>query len=84
MLPLFNTVGEFCFLLDDKIVEDVKMHGIVFGKSMEFRWFTDLEPRRDRTILKIQKSRKKPIQIRKEQKISEFNQAKKDAFEEIH
>jgi hypothetical protein len=87
VLPLFNTIREFCFSLDGKVVEDVRMHRVVFCKSMTFRWFVDVEPERDGVIIKIQKSRKEPIQIiqiKKEQKISEFSQTIKDAFEEIH
>jgi len=87
VLPLFNTIREFCFSLDDKVIEDVRMHRVVFCKSMTFRWFVDVEPERDGVIIKIQKSRKEPIQIiqiKKEQKISEFSQTIKDAFEEIH
>ena len=87
VLPLFDTIREFCFSLDDKVVEDVRMHRVVFCKSMTFRWFADVEPERDGVIIKIQKNRKKPIQIiqiKKEQKISEIGQTIKDAFEEIH
>jgi len=87
VLPLFNTIREFCFSLGNKVVEDVRMHRIVFCKSMTFRWFADVEPENDGVIIKIQKSRKEPIQIiriKKEQKISEFGQTIKDAFEEIH
>jgi len=87
VLPLFNTIREFCFSLDDKVIEDVRMHRVVFCKSMTFRWFVDVEPERDGVIIKIQKSRKEPIQIiqiKKEQKISEFSQTIRDAFKEIH
>jgi hypothetical protein len=87
VLPLFNTIREFCFSLDDKVVEDVRMHRVVFCKSMTYRWFADVEPERGGVIIKIQKSRKEPIQIiqiKKEQKISEFSQTIRDAFKEIH
>lgn len=63
------------------------MHRVVFCKSMTFRWFVDVEPEKEGVIIKIQKSRKDPIQtiqIKKDQKISEFSQTIKDAFEEIH
>jgi hypothetical protein len=54
---------------------------------MTFRWFADVEPERDGVIIKIQKSRKDPIQIiqiKKDQGISEYTQIIKDAFEKIH
>jgi len=87
VLPLFDSIREFCFSLSDKVVEDVRMHRVVFCKSMTFRWFADVKPEREGVIIKIQKNRKETIQIiqiRKDQKILEFSQTIKDAFEEIH
>jgi len=87
VLPLFDSIREFCFSLGDKVIEDVRMHRVVFCKSMTFRWFADVEPERDGVIIKIQKNRKEPIQIihiKKEQEILEYSQTIKDAFEEIH
>ena len=86
VLPLFDSIREFCFSLGDNVLEDVRMHRVVFCKSMTFRWFADVEPKREGVIIKIQKNRKIPIQIiqiKKEQKISEFSQIIKIAFEEI-
>ena len=86
VLPLFNSIREYCFSLGDKVVEDIRMHRVVFCKSMTFRWFLDVEPQRDGVIMKIQKSRKESLQIihvKKDQKISEFNQIINEAFEEI-
>ncbi len=69
------------------MIEDVRMHRVVFCKSMTFRWFADVEPEREGVIIKIQKSRKDPIQIihvKIDQEISTISQGIKDAFEEIH
>ena len=87
VLPLFDSIREFCFGLGENVVEDIRMHRVVFCKSMTFRWFVDVEPQREGVIIKIQKNRKEPvqiIQIKKDQLISEFNQMLKVAFEEIH
>ena len=87
VLPLFDSIREFCFSLGDKVIEDVRMHRVVFCKSMTFRWFADIEPERGGVIIKIQKSRKDPIQIiqvKIDQEISEVNQTIKNAFQEIH
>jgi len=87
VLPLFDSIREFCFSLGDKVIEDVRMHRVVFCKSMTFRWFADVEPTRDGIIIKIQKSRKEPIQmiqIKKDQEILESTQIIRNAFEEIH
>ena len=87
VLPLFDSIREFCFSLGDNVVEDIRMHRVVFCKSITFRWFADVEPQREGVIIKIQKSRKEPIeiiQISKEQKILEFGNVIKEAFEKIH
>ena len=87
VLPLFDSIREFCFSLGDKMIEDVRMHRVVFCKSMTFRWFADVEPKREGVIIKIQKNRKDPvqiIQIKIDQGISEVSKTIKEAFEEIH
>ncbi len=87
VLPLFDSIREFCFSLGDKVLEDVRMHRVVFCKSMTFRWFADVEPEREGVIIKIQKSRKEPVQIihiQTGQEISEIKQIIKNAFEGIH
>ena len=87
VLPLFDSIREFCFSLGENVVEDVRMHRIVFCKSITFRWFADIEPQKEGVIIKIQKSRKEPIriiQISKKQKILEFGNIIKEAFDEIH
>ncbi|MGI9565467.1 MAG: DUF5655 domain-containing protein [Nitrosopumilus sp.] len=87
VLPLFNSIREFCFSLGDNVIEDVRMHRIVFCKSMTFRWFTDVEPEKDGVKIKIQKNRKEPLQIiriGKDQKILEFSEIIREAFETIH
>ena len=69
------------------MIEDVRMHRVVFCKSMTFRWFADIEPEKEGIIIKIQKNRKEPIQIiqiKKDQDISEVTQKIKNAFDEIH
>ncbi len=44
VLPLFDSIREFCFSLGKNVVEDVRMHRVVFCKSMTFSCFVDLEP----------------------------------------
>ena len=87
VLPLFDSIREYCFSLGENVVEDVRMHRVVFCKSMTFRWFADIEPEKDGVIIKLQKNRKEPLeifQIKKEQDVSEFGEKLKNAYEEIH
>jgi predicted transport protein len=87
VLPLFDSIREFCLNLGENVLEDIRMHRVVFCKSMTFRWFLDVEPEKDGIKIKIQKSRKDPIQtiqIKKDQKILEFTELFKTAYENIH
>jgi len=60
---LFDLLREFCLSLGSNVVEDVRMHRVVFCKTITFRWFVDMEPKQDTILLKIQKNRKEPFQI---------------------
>jgi len=85
--PLFDSLREFCLSLDENVVEDVRMHRVVFGKSMTFRWFADIEPEREGIIIKIQKSRKENpqiLQIKLEQDTTEVKEIIRNAFKTIN
>jgi predicted transport protein len=85
--PLFDLVREFCLSLGENVVEDIRMHRVVFGKSMAFRWFVDIEPERENIIIKIQKSRKEDpriLQIKIGQEITELKEIIRDAFKTIN
>jgi len=84
--PLFDTLRAYCKSLDEKVIEDVRMHRVVFCKTMTFRWFADLEPTQSSIIIKIQKERKiAPIilEVTPKQKLSEIESRLKDAFTTI-
>jgi len=61
LLPVFDDLRRFCLSLGSNVVEDVRAHRIVFGKSLSFRWFLDLEPSEQVIIAKIQRDRKEPF-----------------------
>ena len=84
--PLFDSLREFCFSLGDKVVEDVRMHRVVYGKSLTFRWFSDFEPEQESILIKIQRSRKEPtktIRIKENENSDELQKLLRDAFETI-
>ena len=84
--PLFDKLRTYCMSLDEKVVEDVRMHRIVFCKTMAFRWFADLEPTEKSIMIKIQKERKsepKILEVTPEQELSEVESSLKDAFTTI-
>jgi len=84
--PLFDKLRTYCKSLDDKVIEDVRMHRVVFCKTMVFRWFADMEPTQSSIIIKIQKERKaEPIilEVTPEQELTKIEATLKDAFTTI-
>ena len=85
--PLFDELREYCFSLGKNVIEDVRMHRIVFCKSMTFRYFADIEPQRDSVIIKIRRDRKEPIKEIKVKPNESLDEVKKlifDAYTNIH
>lgn len=86
VLPAFDSLRQFCFSLGSNVVEDVRAHRIVFGKSISFRWFADLEPEQKSIIIKIQRSRKEPyktISVANTQDLDDVKKLIRDAYENI-
>lgn len=85
--PLFDSIREYCLSLGENVVEDVRMHRIVFGKSITFRWFADAMPKETSVIIKIQKNRKEQpqiLEVKLEQNLDDLKKTLKEAFETIH
>ena len=86
MKPLFDKLRTYCMSIDEKVIEDIRMHRIVFCKTMTFRWFADLEPTEKSIIIKIQKERRlepKILEVTPEQELVEIESILKDAFTTI-
>ena len=84
--PLMDSLRKFCFSLGSNVVEDVRMHRVVFCKSFAFRWFVDVEPQDDSILLKIQKSRKETqtVQLGLHQNLTETQALIHEAYSSIH
>jgi len=85
--PIFEEFRNFCLSLGDNVAEDVRMHRIVYGKSMSFRWFADIEPEKDGVVIKIQKDRKEPpkiIQVKSNENMEHAKELIKSAYQTIH
>lgn len=86
-LTLFQELRDYCLSLGQNVVEDVRMHRIVFGKSLTFRWFADLEPLPEGILIKVQKNRKEQpttIMIQNNENTEALKNLIKEAFTEIH
>ena len=84
---LFDDLHSYCFTLGKNVVEDIRMHRIVFSKSITFRNFADIEPQRDSIVLKIKRDRKEPekeIQIKLNDNLDEIKKLLLDAYTNIH
>ena len=58
--PIFEALRGYCLSLGKNVIEDVRMHRVVFCKSMTFRFFADIEPQRNSILIKIRRDRKEP------------------------
>ena len=84
--PLFDELRNYCFSLGKNVVEDVRMHRVVFGKSMTFRFFADIEPQRDSVLVKIRRDRKEPlreIDIKSSENLEQIKKLLLDAYSNI-
>jgi hypothetical protein len=86
VVPVFDSLRQFCMSLGSNVVEDVRAHRIVFGKSLSFRWFADLEPDNQSIIVKIQRNRKEPFKtvlVQAGQSLDEIKSSILDAYSTI-
>ena len=85
--PVFDTLREYCLSLGKNVIEDVRMHRVVFCKSMTFRFFADMEPQRHSILIKIRRDRKEPqkeLEIKADQNLDEIKNLLFDAYNTIH
>ena len=85
--PLFDSLREYCFSFGKNVIEDVRMHRVVFCKSMTFRFFADMEPQQEFISIKIRRDRnelQKVVLIKPGQDLSEIKNLLLDAYNTIH
>jgi hypothetical protein len=87
MKSVFDSLREYCLSLGKNVTEDVRMHRVVFCKSITFRFFADMEPQRDSILIKIRRDRKEPqkeFEIKTGQSLDEIKNLLLDAYNTIH
>ena len=87
MMSTFDSLREYCLSFGKNVVEDVRMHRVVFCKSMTLRFFADMEPQRDSILVKIRRDRKeqqREIEIKADQNLDEIKNLLLDAYNTIH
>ena len=76
LLPLLDSIRGFCLGLGENVVEDVRMHRVVFCKSIAFRWFADVAPGDGGITVKIQRGRREPPAVVRVRSPGEFEAVK--------
>jgi hypothetical protein len=85
--PIFDELRDYCFTLGKNVDEDIRMHRIVFSKSIKFRNFADIEPQRDLIVIKIRRERKEPekeVIIKLNDSLDEVKKLLLEAYTSIH
>ncbi len=57
---LLIDLREFVKLCGSNVIEEIRPHRIVYAKSLTFRYFLDIQPRKDILMISTRKSRKEP------------------------
>ncbi|MCY4252955.1 MAG: hypothetical protein OXU86_04130 [Thaumarchaeota archaeon] len=58
-----ESLREFCLSLDPGVVEHVRMHRVVFGRSMAMRWFADLSSDGGAVSVRLNMGRRAEAQV---------------------
>ena len=57
---LLINLRDFIKSLGDNVIEEIRPHRIIYAKSLTFRYFLDMQPRKDNILISIRQSRKEP------------------------
>ena len=83
---LLVNLRQFVLSLGDNVMEEVRPHRIVYAKSLTFRYFLDIYPRKTDLIIEIRKNRKEPAKeyiVRNIQEMQSIESEIKEAYKEI-
>jgi hypothetical protein len=72
--------------LGNNVIEEVRPHRIVYAKSLTFRTFLDIQPKRDSLTISLRKSRSESIMIQTVNTIEDIDNVKPqivEAYEKI-
>jgi hypothetical protein len=58
---LLLNLRDFVKRLGNNVIEEVRPHRVVYAKSLTFRTFLDIQPKKDYIAISIRKSRSEPI-----------------------
>ena len=77
---------DFVLSLGDNVIEEVRPHRIVYAKSLTFRYFLDIYPRNNDSMIEIRNNRKEPVKeylVSNIQEIQNIEPEIKEAYKAI-
>jgi predicted transport protein len=83
---LLLDLRNFVKSLGNNVIEEVRPHRIVYAKSLTFRTFLDIQPKRDSLTISLRKSRSESIMIQTVNTIEDIDNVKPqivEAYEKI-
>jgi hypothetical protein len=72
--------------LGNNVIEEVRPHRIVYSKSLAFRSFLDIQPRKDCLIISIKKGRIQPVtthRVNSSQQLEDIKYQIAEAYKKI-
>lgn len=85
--PHLDAARRFCLSLGESVIEDIRAHRIVYGKSVIFRWFADIYPNPDNIRIKTSNGWRHPPSVEVvsyQDDMSKSLARIKDAYVSIH
>jgi hypothetical protein len=58
---LLLNLRDFVKCLGNNVVEEVRPHRVVYAKSLTFRTFLDIQPKKGYILISVRKSRNEPV-----------------------
>lgn len=86
MKEAFKEIRNFTLALGSNVVEEVRPHRVVYGKSMIFRTFLDIQPMNDSLTVSVKlepRGKPKEIVVNSKEQLPEIKELVKQAYSKI-
>jgi dimeric dUTPase (all-alpha-NTP-PPase superfamily) len=82
----FVDIRDYVKSLGENVIEEVRPHRVVYAKSLTFRTFLDIQPKKDSLIVSIKHSRKespKVLTVNNIQQVEDIKSQIRNAYQTI-
>jgi len=79
-------IRDYVRSLGENVIEEVRPHRVVYAKSLTFRTFLDIQPKKDSLIVSIKTSRKespKVLNVKNIQQVEDIKSQIRNAYQTI-